>query len=148
LSLRSELLESIAEKIVDYREGDVPRRTPKRIEQWVSQFPEVAQDGILAEMDHMLTETYISRDDMVSFLRGLATHNKFCNGDPKAFWKNANILDIQQKATSCSSAYFRPRFGHFVLLLQPLPEKNESPVRVTGDRNTLLIHPVHYTPEI
>ena len=100
MSKRSELLESIAENIVDYREGDVPRRSPKRIERWVSQFPEEAQNGILAEMDHLLTETYISHDDMISFLRGLATHNKFCNGDPKTFWKRANLLDIQQGGNS------------------------------------------------
>jgi len=100
MSQRSELLESIAETIADYREGEVPRRTPKRIERWVSQFPEEAQDGILSEMDHLLTETYISRDDMTTFLMNLTTHNKFCNGDPKTFWKRANLLDIQQGGNS------------------------------------------------
>lgn len=100
MSKRSELLESIAETIADYREGDVPRRTPKRIARWVSQFAEEAQDGILAEMDYLLTETYITRDDMTSFLLGLTTHSKFCNGDPKTFWKRANLLDIQQGGNS------------------------------------------------
>ena len=100
MSGRKRLLESIADTIADYREGDVPRRTPKHVERWVAQFPREAQDGILAEVDHLLSNTYISRDEMTSFLRGLATHSKFCDGDPEAFWKHANLLDIQQGGNS------------------------------------------------
>ncbi len=100
MSKRERLLKSIADTIADYREGDVPRRTPKHVEEWVCQFPEEAQDGILSEVNHLLSKTYISRDEMTSFLRGLATHGKFCHGDPKAFWKRANLLNIQQGGNS------------------------------------------------
>ncbi|RJQ44120.1 MAG: hypothetical protein C4534_06960 [Gaiellales bacterium] len=95
-----ELLESIAGTIADYREGDVPRRTPENVERWVSQFPEEAHDGILSEVNHLLSQTYISRDRMTSFLRGLTTNEKFCAGNPKAFWKRANLLNIQQGGNS------------------------------------------------
>jgi hypothetical protein len=54
----------------------------------------------LAEVDHLLSKTYISRNDMMSFLRGLAANYKFCNGDPKAFWKRANLLEIQKGGNS------------------------------------------------
>ena len=97
---RRELLESIAVTIADYREGDVPRRTPEHIERWVSQFPEEAQDGILAEVNYLFSQTYISRGKMTSFLRGLTTNEKFCGAAPKAFWKRANLLDIQQGGNS------------------------------------------------
>ena len=100
MSTRSQLLESIAETIADYREGDVTRRTPKLIERWVCQFPEESQDGILTEVDHLLSQTYISRDEMMTFLRSLITHGKFCDNDPKAFWKRATLLDIQQGGNS------------------------------------------------
>ena len=100
MSKRSELLESIADRIADYREGDVPQRTPKVVEKWIDQFPDKAQDGILAEVDHLLSETYISREEMASFLRGLATHTKFCKDDPEAFWRSANLLDIQKGGNS------------------------------------------------
>lgn len=100
MSERKLHLESIANTIADYREGDVTRRTPEEVERWVSQFPDKVQDGILAEVDHVLTQTYISRDAMTSFLRGLVTHSKFCDGDPKVFWKSANLLDIQQGGNS------------------------------------------------
>jgi len=100
MSKRGDLLESMAETVADYREGDVPRRTPKRIERWVSQFPKKAQNDILAEVNHLLSNTYISRDKMTSFLRGLVMHTKFCDSDPKAFWGRANLLDIQQGGNS------------------------------------------------
>jgi len=100
MSGRKCLLKSIADTIADYREGDVPRRTPRDVERWVSQFPDEAQDGILSEVHHLLSNTYISRDDMTSFLRGLATHEEFCDGKPKRFWKRANLLDIQQGGNS------------------------------------------------
>jgi hypothetical protein len=97
---REELLESIVEQIADYREGDVPQRTPKHVDRWVKQFPEASQEGILAEVNHLLTKTYISRDRMTLFLRGLVSHEKFCGGDPGAFWRSANLLDIQQGGNS------------------------------------------------
>ena len=100
MSDRKRILESISETISDYRDGDIPRRGPTEIERWVRQFPEEVQDEMLSEMDQLLTKTYISRDDMASFLRDLATHEKFCGGDPKAFWRRANLLDIQQGGNS------------------------------------------------
>jgi hypothetical protein len=109
---RRELLESIAGTIADYREGDVPRRTPKNVEHWVSQFPEEAQDGILGEVDHLLSQTYITRDNMTEFLRGLTTHEKFCGGDPKAFWKRANLMDIQRGGNS--QRELRAMFGELL----------------------------------
>ena len=100
MSEREALLKSIADTIADYRAGSVPRRTPKDVERWVSQFPGEAQDGILAEVDHLLSKTYISRDRMTSFLRSVATHSTLSGGDPKAFWKHASLLDIQKGGNS------------------------------------------------
>ena len=100
MSKRTILLESIAETIADYREGDIPRRTPKEIERWVLQFSEGVQENLLGEVDHLLSNTYISRESMFSFLGKLATHGKFCGGTPPAFWKRANLLDIQKGGNS------------------------------------------------
>jgi len=99
-STRKELLASIADQIADYREGDVPRRTPETVECWVNQFSDTVQDGVLAEMNNLLGKTYISREKMTAFLHVLTTHSKFCGDDPKAFWKRANLLNIQQGGNS------------------------------------------------
>lgn len=78
----------------------MPRRGPAEIDKWVSQFPEEVQDDILSEMGHLLSGTYISREDMRSFLKGMAAHEKRCDGDPKAFWKRANLPDIRKGGDS------------------------------------------------
>jgi len=100
VSERRILLESIAETISDYREGIIPRRGPDKVERWVRQFAEDVQDEILAEMDHLLQRTYISRRRMSIWLRRLVTDPGFCNGDPAGFWRHANLLPIQKKGNS------------------------------------------------
>lgn len=99
-STRKELLGSIADQVADYREGDVPRRTPDIVERWVRQFPDKEQDGILLELNHVLGECYISRNIMLKFLTGLMKSSELCGADPKEFWKQANILSIQQGGNS------------------------------------------------
>lgn len=48
---QDDLLASIAEKIVDYREGDLPTPTPQHVERWINQFDAGVQLPILREMD-------------------------------------------------------------------------------------------------
>jgi hypothetical protein len=97
---RETLLESIAEVIADYREGEVSRPTPAHVARWIGQFPEDVQDAMLAELHHVFKSTYISRKSFDSFLRGLAKNKKFTGDDPAAFWRRAHLLDIQQGGTS------------------------------------------------
>jgi len=92
---RKQNLDSIANRVADYREGDIPRITPSRVERWVTQFPEESQDRILSEIDYVLAKTYISRERAMAFLQNLATNAKFCGGNPDVFWRRANLLDIQ-----------------------------------------------------
>lgn len=97
---RKELLQSIAQLIADYREGEVSRPTPGDVERWIRQFPENVQDGVLAELFHVLKQTYFSRKSFDSFLRSLAKNKKFAGDDPRTFWRHAHLLDIQQGGTS------------------------------------------------
>jgi hypothetical protein len=99
---RAELVQSICDQVHDYREGAIPRRTPEVVERWVRQFPDGVQDGILFEMDRLLDQTYISRKSMDAFLQGLTKNEKLCGADPEAFWKGANLLDIQKGGNSQS----------------------------------------------
>ena len=97
---RDELLESIAEQIADYREGEVPRPTPDHVERWIGQFPDDVQDAMLAELHHVFNKTYFSRKNFDSFLRSLAKNKKFAGDDPASFWSNAHLLDVQQGGSS------------------------------------------------
>lgn len=97
---RHELTQSIAERIADYREGEVTRPTPEHVERWIRQFHPNDQDVLLVGLNHLLERTYISKSRMTRFLSGLATNEKFCSGDPENFWRMANVLDIQQGGNS------------------------------------------------
>jgi hypothetical protein len=97
---RDKLLESIAEQIADYREGEVGRPTASHVDRWIKQFPDGAQDAMLAELHHVFDKTYFSRKNFDSFLRSLAKNKKFTGDDPASFWSDAHLLDIQQDGSS------------------------------------------------
>lgn len=94
------LLESIADTIVDYREGQIPRPTPAHVERWVNQFDVGVRLPILQEMDHVLQKTYFSKTRVLAFLREMATSRKLTGGNPVSFWQNVHLLKIQQRGNS------------------------------------------------
>ena len=100
MSTRRELLESVADTISDYREGEVARRTPELIEKWLAQFPDAVQDPFLDEINHLLSKTYLSRETVTEFLQWILTNEKFCGSDPRSFWSDANLLRLPQKGNS------------------------------------------------
>lgn len=95
MSERASLLESIADTISDYREGDIDSPTPEHVERWIHQFGEGEQLPILREMDHVLQRTYFSRKETIRFLAGLFQTKKLVGDDPCVFWKSVKFLDIQ-----------------------------------------------------
>lgn len=92
---RSELLESIAETIADYREGEVPRPTPEHVDRWVNQFDSEVQKPMLFELDHVLKHTYFSRMNVKEFLAALVNNKKLAGDDPCSFWEDVEFLRIQ-----------------------------------------------------
>lgn len=92
---RNALLASIATQIQDYRQGEWSGPSPDHVERWVKQFEAGVQDAILAEIDHILHKTYITKQNATAFLESLATDAKVTGGDHSSFWQNAGILSIQ-----------------------------------------------------
>ena len=97
---RDKLLESIAEQIADYREGEVTRPTAGHVDRWIRQFDCDVQDPLLQEVAHMLRATYFTKKDVASFFRRQIKHQELAGQDPCAFWRSAQILDIQQQGNS------------------------------------------------
>ncbi|MBU0507721.1 hypothetical protein KKH27_02625 [bacterium] len=95
MSKRSQLLESIAETITDYREGEVDKPTPEHVDTWVNQFDREVQKPILAELDHALKRTYFSRENVKDFLAALVKNKKLAGDDPCSFWEDVEFLRIQ-----------------------------------------------------
>lgn len=100
MSERTRLLESIVAITADYRAGEIPKPTPEHVDQWVSQFPKTAQQPILAEMEHVLDKTYLSKTSVENFLRKLVKNSKLAGADPAAFWRGVKFLDIQEGGNS------------------------------------------------
>jgi hypothetical protein len=69
---RQQLIQSIATTITDYRKGEIPPPTPEHVDRWIRQFDPSVQDPMLAELDHVFKQSYLSREYFRSFLRGLA----------------------------------------------------------------------------
>lgn len=95
MKTRNELLTSIATTIQDYRAGEIAKPTPAHVDKWVKQFDQAAQDAILIELDHVLSSTYLNRDNVTTFLKGLITNAKLAGDDPCAFWKGVQFLNTQ-----------------------------------------------------
>jgi len=97
---RESLLQSIATTISDYRLGEVASPTPAHVDRWIKQFDHSVQLAMLAELDHVLGKTYVSKTQVTDFLTALSTNTELAGNAPCAFWKNVNFLDIQKVGSS------------------------------------------------
>ncbi|CAG1014965.1 hypothetical protein ANRL4_05361 [Anaerolineae bacterium] len=95
MSERDRLLESIAATIADYRAGEIDPPTSQHVERWIGQFAEDVQIPMLAELDHVFEQMYLSRRIVTKFLSGLVANKKIAGDDPGSFWKGVRFLDIQ-----------------------------------------------------
>lgn len=97
-----ELVKSLKAKIFDYRKDEISGIDVDHITAWVRQFDKDVRDPILSEVKHVLDSTYLGKDSVQTFLAGLASHKQLTSGEPKKFWKNATVLDIQRAGSSQS----------------------------------------------
>ena len=97
---RSDLLQSIAETIADYRSHEIPKPTTDYVEKWIDQFDEPVQLPILKETDHVLKKTYLCKSTVEEFLSKVVVDEKFTGGDPWSYWPSVQLLDIQQAGNS------------------------------------------------
>lgn len=92
--------ESIASIIVDYRQGQVPTPDAAHVGRWIGQFPANVQEGLLAELAHVLSRTYVSKEAVNNFLKGVATQKAIVGDDAVAFWRGVHFLRLQQVGNS------------------------------------------------
>jgi hypothetical protein len=97
---RSQLLNSIANTIADYRADAIETPTGGHVEAWIEQFDANIQNEMLAELDYVLERTYISKSEVEKFLSSLAKNKKITGGDHSSFWKRVNFLNIQKGGNS------------------------------------------------
>lgn len=95
MSGRAKLLASVARTIRDYRAGEIPEPTPEHVDRWIRQFDSPVQIPILREVDHVLKESYYSREAVERGLDSLLTLDDLVGSDPPSFWRQASVFRRQ-----------------------------------------------------
>jgi proline dehydrogenase len=91
---RSQLLESIARTIQDYRKGEINQITLAHVEKWIKQFDVHDQNTILFEIDRLLKRFYFSKEQVKGFLRDFLTNRSLFGADPLISLARTNFLHI------------------------------------------------------
>ncbi|MCI5129126.1 MAG: hypothetical protein D3907_11640 [Candidatus Electrothrix sp. AUS3] len=100
MSEKDDLLASVADTIKTYRTDELAQPTPEHVERWLSQFTPANQLPFLREFDHVLKQTFITKDNVEEFLQGLVTNEKLSGNNPATYWQSAHFLNIQQNGQS------------------------------------------------
>ena len=100
MSVRDDVLASIANSIQDYRAGEIAKPTPDHVDRWIRQFDKDVQVPMLSELDHVLKKTYFSKDDVSRFFANQIKHKNLVGASPCDFWKAAHLLSIQKQGHS------------------------------------------------
>lgn len=98
ISLLQERVRSLTSVLEDYRGGGVC--TTARVERWIAQFNPPMQVPMLEELEHVFRNTYANKEDGKRFLGTLLEHKPLVGNDPRAFWRQVEVLDIQQHGLS------------------------------------------------
>jgi len=89
----------IAAIAADYQ-GDSGGMSLERVMTWIDQFPEEHHESILREMAHVLERTYVSQEGMGRFLDRLTVNAGLTGGNPKQFWSDTHLMNVQQRGAS------------------------------------------------
>lgn len=100
MSERQVLTASIATTIRSYREGEIQMPDEAHVDRWASQFTPEQQLAFLREFNHVIGQTFVSKQTISEFLGRLVTNRQLTGADPKAFWRKAVLLQIQQAGNS------------------------------------------------
>lgn len=100
MSERDDLLASIASTIKTYRQGELPEPTPAHVDKWAVQFSAADQVPFLREFDHVIKQTFLTKETVTTFLGNLVRNPKLAGADPAAYWAKANLLRIQKAGQS------------------------------------------------
>lgn len=97
---RTVLLSKLAKRLGDYRSFPKDVSVEDHIDKWVSQFDAAVQVPILEELRHVFRRTYFNANNMRHFLETVAQAPNLVGTDPKKFWAQTGVLNIQQRGDS------------------------------------------------
>lgn len=95
-----DLCEQLAATIADYRVGEIDQPDAAHVGKWIEQFPGDVREPLLAEVTHVLGQTYMTKKKVKRFLDGVVGNTDVAGDDPATFWRGVAFLDLQQKGNS------------------------------------------------
>ncbi|SIS36669.1 phosphoribosyltransferase-like protein [Insolitispirillum peregrinum] len=95
-----DIADSIADKIKDYREGEIDVPTGEHVRRWAGQFDPLVQRSILVETRHFLEKRYISKGIAENFISGLSRNSNLAGRNPATFWAGVGFLRLQERSQS------------------------------------------------
>lgn len=100
MSERDDLLTSVAEQIKTYRQGEIAEPTPEHVDRWLRQFTHSQQLPFLREFDHVIKQTFLTKETIEGFLCDLVKCEKLAGANPSTYWSSVNLLNIQRNGNS------------------------------------------------
>lgn len=100
MSTLNELAGSIAKRVHDYREGEIPARTSDIVMGWAAQFREDVQVDLLTELDHVLAHTYFGKDRYRNEILQIVQSHTRTSGNACENWSQIEFLNIQTEGNS------------------------------------------------
>jgi len=97
--MRDQNIQTIVNLIADYRRGEIAQPTHQHVENWIRQFPD-QQDEILAELAHVLGQTYLNEANLRNIVGHFVTDAAIVGASPRDFWLSAHLMDAQGGGTS------------------------------------------------
>jgi hypothetical protein len=94
------LVNSVAERVTDYRQQEIARVDAAHVRKWLQQFEDSDQPIILSEIERLLHKTYISRTVAKSWMGKLVLNPDLAGSSPKDFWSTSGFLRLQTGSKS------------------------------------------------
>ena len=94
------LSQSICVTLADYRQGEIPARTPADVDRWISQFDKTDRDIVLQETDTLLKKHYVSGNAASAFIDSIWKTPKLMGASAASTVGGFKFLDIARKGAS------------------------------------------------
>ncbi|CAH6948344.1 conserved hypothetical protein [Vibrio chagasii] len=98
----NQLCEAISQIILGYADNCYGNNDAAHVNRWVEQFDECERQLVLEETLHVLQNQYITRDKFTELVSTVIDFDKIHGGNPRDFWQNASLLQIQLNGNSQS----------------------------------------------
>lgn len=97
---QAQLCEAISQIIQGYADDRYGVYDTAHVNRWIEQFDDNERQLVLEETLHIFQNQYITRDKFTELVSTVIDFDKIHSGNPRQFWENASLLQIQLHGNS------------------------------------------------